>query len=117
MIWNVSNTDLTSILDRYKSKWLNINNQSLSTQETRALVRAMANVEMMELGYKGEVTVDMSTLVTYVGQGKCKWVAFRYDTGLKYREEVRRWAQRICWRVTQEDSVAIIIESSRDNYC
>ena len=102
-IWNVSNIDLTSILDRCKSAVLNIDNQNLSTEETQSLVRAMANVERVSLGLLGEVevTLDISTLVTYVGQGKCKWVAFRYDTGVKYREEVRRWAQRICWRVTQ----------------
>ena len=43
-IWNVSNIDLTSILDRCKSAVLNIDNQTLSTEETQALVRAMANV-------------------------------------------------------------------------
>ena len=34
VIWNVSNTDLTSILDSCKSEWLRISNQSLSTEET-----------------------------------------------------------------------------------
>ena len=50
-VWirNVSNTDLTGILDSCKSKVLVIRNQSLNTEETRALVRAMANVERVEL--------------------------------------------------------------------
>ena len=56
-IRNVNNTDLTSILDSSKSGVLAIINQSLSTEETRAVVRAMANVAEVALGY--DVTVDM----------------------------------------------------------
>ena len=41
VIWNVSNTDLTSILNSCKSEWLYINNQSLNTGETQAVVQAM----------------------------------------------------------------------------
>ena len=110
LIWNVSNTDLTSILDSSKSEVLHIINQSLSTEETRALVRAMANVEYVELGWNGEVTVDISTLVTYDGRGNCKTVEFSNDTAEKYREEVRRLPQRISWRVAREENNAIIIE-------
>ena len=62
------------------------------------------------LGFRGEVTVDISTLVTYGGRGKCEKVVFYYDTAVKYREEVRRWSQRISWRVTREETNAIIIE-------
>ena len=108
-ISNVHNTDLTSILDNSKSKWLGISNQSLSTEETRALVRAMANVKRVSLGYNGEVTVDISTLVTYSGRGECKEVRFYDITAYKYREEIRRWAQRISWRVTQDNNSIIII--------
>ena len=73
-IWNVSNTDLTSILDSSKSEQLQIDIQSLSTEETWALVRAMENVEI--LGLNGGLTLDISTLVTYGGWGKCEWVRF-----------------------------------------
>ena len=62
------------------------------------------------LGFRGEVTVDISTLVIYSGRGKCKMVNFYLDTAVKYREEVRRWAQRISWTVTNDDSFQIIIE-------
>ena len=109
-IWNVSNTDLTSILNSCKSEELYISRQSLSTQETRALVRAMAYVEIVVLGYLGPVTVDISTLVTYEGRGKCKKVTFYNNTAKKYREEVRGWAQRISWRVTRDDSNRIFIK-------
>ena len=109
-IWNVSNTDLTSILDSSKSEQLQIDIQSLSTEETRALVRAMENVEI--LGLNGGLTLDISTLVTYDGRGKCEKVVFYYDTADKYREEVLRWAQRISWTVTRDDGDEISIENN-----
>ena len=82
----------------------------ISTRETRALVRAMANVKKVALGLRGEVTLDISTLVTYGGWGKCEKVVFYYDTADKYREEVLRWAQRISWTVTSDDEDKIRIE-------
>ena len=110
VICNVNNTDLISILDSSKSKGLCIVKHSLSTGETRTVVRAMANVEKVVLGLYGDVTLDISTLVTYGGRGKCKRVGFTNNTAVKYREEVRRWAQRISWTVTNDDSFQIIIE-------
>ena len=109
-IKNVRNCDLISVLDSSKSEVIEIDKQSLSTAETEALVRAMANVEGAELGYWGKVTVDISTLVTYDSRGKCKKVRLYNDTAVKYREEIRRWAQRISWRVTRDDNSAIFIE-------
>ena len=110
VISNVSNTDLTTILDSSKSEVLRINKQSLSTEETQALVRAMANVERVFLG--DDVTIDISTLVTYSGRGKCKMVEF--NTVVKYREEVRRWVQRISWRVlATKNEYGIVITASK----
>ena len=58
---------------------------------------------VVHLGINGEdLTLDISTLVTYSGQGKCKWVVFYYDTARKYGEDVRRWAQSISWTFTKE---------------
>ena len=119
-IFNVSNSDLTSILDSSKSRMLYINNQSLSTKETQAVVQAMANVEEVYLGdrfgyHRIEVRLDISTLVTYGGRGKCQKVVFYYDTADKYREEVLRWAHRISWGVRIERGYpfdGIIIEST-----
>ena len=110
VIQNVSNTDLTSILDSSNSDELYIDKQSLSTRETRAMVRAMANVEEVMLGFMGEVTLDISTLVTYDGRGKCERVLFTNNTAVKYREEVQRWAKRISWTVTRDDGDTIIIK-------
>ena len=101
-------TDLTRILDSCKSKGLVIRNQSLNTEETRALVRAMANVERVELGCLGEVTLDISTLVTYGGRGKCERVEFYHKTA--YREQVLKWAQSISWTVKSFYNSEIIIE-------
>ena len=108
-ISNVSNTDLSTILDSCKSRYLLLDNQSLSTAETQALVRAMANVEMVYLGGDGEVTLDISTLVTYDGQGKCNDLFFWYNTYDKYREEVQRWlAERSSWTVYSADDNCVI---------
>ena len=109
LIENVRNTDLASILESSKSRVLAINNQSLSILETWAL--AWANAERVFLGYFGEVTLDISTLVTcYNGQGKCKRIEFIDETAVKYRQKVRKWAQRISWRVTRDDSNGIVIK-------
>ena len=96
--WHVSNCDLTSILDCAKSEWLNFNRQSLSSEETRALVRAMeTGVNCVELGEEGEVSLDMTALTQYSGHGKCVSVTCYGDTADRYREEVRTWAQRMNW--------------------
>ena len=51
IINNVSNCDLVSILDSVKCKGLKINRQTLSCEETQALVRAMeSRVEVVVFG-------------------------------------------------------------------
>ena len=56
IINNVSNCDLVSILDSVKCKGLKINRQTLSSEETQALVRAMeSRVEVVVLGLGGLV--------------------------------------------------------------
>merc|ERR1712242_83458 len=61
-IENVKNCNI--ILDSVKSKWFNIRKQTLTSEETRTLVRAMeTKVETVEfrLGWRGEgVTLDMA---------------------------------------------------------
>ena len=100
-IYNVNNCDLTSILGSVKCKWLVISRQILSSEETRALVRAMeSGAEVVELGVWGEMSLDITALTQYSGQGKCEWVRCYYDTARKYMEEVRSWAAKINW-VTQ----------------
>ena len=100
IINNVSNCALVSILDSLKCQVLRLNSQSLSSEETRAMVRAMeSRVERLRLGCWGEVSLDIRALTQYSGQGKCGWVMCYDDTAHIYGEEVRSWAQRIIWRV------------------
>ena len=119
-IFKVNNCDIISILASVKCDELVISSQTLSSQETQAVVQAMANVEEVYLGdrfgyHRIEVRLDISTLVTYGGRGKCQKVVFYYDTADKYREEVLRWAHRISWGVRIERGYpfdGIIIEST-----
>ena len=102
-IINVSN--IVNILDNVKCKWLDISNQTLSSEETRALVRAMqSRVMEVSLGFLGKVSVDMTALTQYSGQGRC--VGVRYEgsygegsgeTAARNLEQLRCWAQRINW--------------------
>ena len=51
IINNMSNFDLISILDNLKIEWLDISRQTLSSEETQALVRAMeSRVDNVRLG-------------------------------------------------------------------
>ena len=99
-ISNVSNCDLISILDNLQSNKLWIDSQSLSTEETQALVRAMeTGVGSVWLGYKGEVNLDVKSLTQYSGQGKCWCLSYLGNTAKRYREELRTYAQKISWSV------------------
>ena len=95
--------DLVTILDNVRSEELYIVKQSLGTEETEALVRAMeTRVEAVELG---DLTLEMETLTKYSGHGKCNKVMSDgesdfYDfLGAKYREELRSWATSKGWYV------------------
>ena len=112
-ISNVSNIDLVSILDSVKCTVLNIDGQSLSSEETWALVRAMESHVEVGMGARGKVILDLDmTALQFHEQGKCKQSCFHVnnddivrcayvrsgDEGLsadRCREEVRLWAQEI----------------------
>merc|ERR1719480_215693 len=73
----VDGDGLTSFLNNLKCESLRISNQSLSREETQALVLAMdSGVEVVDLR---SVTLDMETLVTYNGQGRCGEVRLNCD--------------------------------------
>ena len=92
----IINCDIISILDNVKSNYLNINRQSLSSEETQALVRAMeSGVKCVALSR--EARLDISALTQYSGQGKCKRVYCFNITTDGHREEVKNWALRINW--------------------
>ena len=67
-------------------------------------------VGKIRLGYDGSVEVDMETLASYDGRGRCRDVQCCYKTGDRYRDQVRRWAGRIGWKVWRDNSVGIGIE-------
>ena len=97
VIENVSGCDLVNILDSVKSEVLSISRQSLGSEETQALVRAMeSGVE--EVGLNEGVTLDISDLIEYSGQGKCrKWGFYKSN---KYSDQLRTWATSRNWEAT-----------------
>ena len=114
LISNVSNCDLTSVLDRVTGPVLSISRQTLSSEETRALVRAMdSRVELVCLGEEGEVSLDMTALTQYSGQGKCDGVICHFKTADRNREEVRIWAEKINWVVTRHTQHWLLAISSQ----
>ena len=67
----MSGCDLVTILDSTRSHGLLITEQSLSSEETQALVRAMeSRVEDVELGYK--MTLDIEALLTTADRGNAE---------------------------------------------
>ena len=65
---NVSNCDIVSFFDNVKCGQIEISRQRLSSEETQGLVRPMDNVERVELGFVGDVSLDIITLTQYSGQ-------------------------------------------------
>ena len=99
---NISNIDLMPVLDNMKCEVLSINSQSLRSEETQSLVRALeSNVTGLVLGHYGEVSLDITTLTQYSGQGKCRRVVCWRANADMYREELVTWAQRVNWAVKQ----------------
>ena len=102
LIENVSGCDLVNILDSVNCTELSISSQSLGSEETQALVRAMeSRVEDVELG--DGVTLEIRNLMEYSGQGKCRKVRCYNDTKDRYKEQLRTWATSRNWRVTDDE--------------
>ena len=94
-IWNVGNLDIISFLGSLKCERLDIRRQTLSSVETRALVRAMeTRVERVELQ---EVNLDITALTQYSGQGRCRLVEYYNDFEGRSKKELKSWAKRIDW--------------------
>ena len=106
----VSGCGLVTILDSAKIKWLDIRHQSLGSEETQALVRAMEfGVEKVEL--HEEATLDIRDLMEYSGQGKCRQVVCYRDAVGRYREQLETWATNKNWRVDPDnDDFEMMIE-------
>ena len=100
---DISKCDLIPILlVKLKCELLIISKQSLSTEETRALVLAMeSGVEEVWLGVEGEVSLDIMALTQYSGQGDCRKVLFCNTTADSYMEKLRSWQPKI--KMTMEN--------------
>ena len=110
-IGNVSGSALVTILDSVKGEVFWICRQSLDSEETQALVRAMeSRVEIVLLN--AGVTLDIRDLMEYSGQGKCREVECFRDTADRYKEQLRTWATSRNWEVTcgDDDDWRFIIE-------
>ena len=80
-----------------QSKWLTIQKQSLTSEETRVLVRAVeSKVENVEFGLSGGegVTLDVAALTQYSGKGKCETVYCENIFIDMYEAELRNWVKR-----------------------
>ena len=94
------NCDIFSILDNIKCEVFDITNQTLSSEETWALVQAM-ETRVGELVLCGAVFLDLTALTKYSGQGLCKEITCDDDGWMDmdiYVKELRGWAQRINWK-------------------
>ena len=96
---------MISILDSLKCQQLRVSKLSLSSEETRVLVRAMeSRVEGVWLGIMGDVSLDITVLTQYSGQGACGEVNCYYATVDRYREDLGSWARGINWSVNWTDN-------------
>ena len=91
-IINVCN--LSPLLNNIKCECLVIENQSLSSEETRSVVRAMESCLTLVMLW-GEVSLDIEELTQYSGSGKCRRMEIDRDTDEKYGKEMETWMKRI----------------------
>ena len=104
-IW--SGCGLVTILESVKIQVLRFINQSLGSEETRALVRAM-EAGVGSVWFKEESILDIRALTEYDGQGKCFMVSCineRGINGVRYREQLRTWATSRNWKVVDNENV------------
>ena len=100
---------LVTILDSVKCGELKIWSQSLDSEETQALVRAMES-RVERVGLMSIVTLDSGVLMEYSGQGKCRWMEYSEDTMDRYIEQRMTWAKSRNWEVTDGDFSYVVIE-------
>ena len=102
--------DIAPLLD-VKIGNLSISNMELSVGDTLSMVSAMKNIKTLWLGYCGLVTLDMETLSTYTGQGRCDMIHCFYETKEKYRTELVTWTRWIGWKIEKEHDNFIVLKN------
>ena len=106
---DVGGCDLLKILESVRSDHLVIFRQSLDTEETKTLVKALeTNLERFYWwGYgEGSTPPDITAMTQYSGLGKCKHMSFvnmNFVKGVKYKEQFRTWAEGKDWEMFEED--------------
>ena len=77
--------DLAPLLEMTRCGVLSVSSMVLGAGDTRALVSALAaGVDKLSLGYDGEVELDMASLVTHDGQGRCVVLQCSANTWARY---------------------------------
>ena len=95
VIWNVGNLDIISFLGSLKCEQLIISRLTLSSEEIQELVRAMeTRVERVRVRV---VSLDITALTQYSGQGRCRLLECFQDFAGRNRKELKSWAKRINW--------------------
>ena len=95
---------LVTILDSVKCGELKIWSQSLDSEETQALVRAMeSGVEEVKLFWEVSL-LEIRVLMEYSGQGRCRRVECNFDPAEGYREQLKTWAKSRNWDVNRDNA-------------
>ena len=104
-IENVRGCDLLKLLESVRSSRLNIYRQSLDTEETKTLVKALETyLEFFWWEYgEQEGTLDIAAMTQYSGLGKCSHMVF--SKGAKYKEKFRTWAEGRDWEMLEQDDL------------
>ena len=100
--------NIAPIISRIKCLKLDIQGMRLSTEDTAALVQGMqTSVEEVHLGqYDSKVMLDIDTLITYNGRGKCKRVWFWNETMRSYVDQLVTWEENMGWRDVWRDGAS-----------
>ena len=93
-IRDVTNYDVTTLIESVRCKELILSGQKLNQEETEALVRAMTTrVEILQLDmdavgldYSVSLYLDFDTLTNYTGDGICRVVSFNH-TCIKWSDD------------------------------
>ena len=96
-VWGAKNFNIISILDNIECEIFGIWCQTLSSEETRALVRAMeTRVERVVLW--NSIFLDITELTQYSGQGKCRELEnIDPNFGMRNERELKSWVKRMNW--------------------
>ena len=98
--------DVAPLLSSLNCTKLRISNMELDQAATRSLVQWLQHGVKRLVLWDG-VRLDIQSLVEYDGRGECNEVGCWGDTADTYREEMKTWAGRINWDVTEDWSIVM----------